>query len=149
MKHIVAVLFAGFVLLLAAPIGRAEEVEAFLRRCAEGKFTAADFHENFSGIIFEGEGKTIFDKGKIDEIVEGIKSAGDKFKVTVVEFVLVSKNETPVGDGKRALISTITKVKSKLKIEDDEVMKDQVFHEVLIRSEDGKLQYLKGVAVEK
>jgi hypothetical protein len=128
--------------LATAPLARADDVEDFLKRATVGDFTLEDFHPNYTAVVFLENEILSIDRAKAGEMLEEMKKAGAK--LTLDEFKVVSKTETPLPAGKGTMITVVTHTKTTLKSADGETKYHFVNHDVLLRNPDGKIVYVSG-----
>jgi len=89
----------------------------------------------------------LFDaKGVWFEGDHGMPVSGD---LTLDEFKIVSRTETPLPAGKGTLITVITHTKATMKTADGETKHRFVNHDVLLRHPDGKIVYVSGAEAEE
>jgi hypothetical protein len=139
--------FALILSLTAVPFAKADDVEDFLKRAAVGNFTLEDFHPNFTAVVFLENEIVPVDRAKAGEMLEEMKKAGAR--MTLDEFKIVSRTETPLPAGKGTLITVITHTKATMKTADGETKHRFVNHDVLLRHPDGKIVYVSGAEAEE
>ena len=131
-------------LLFSSPCAQAEDLIAFLKRSAAGKFTADDFHDNFIGVVLTPEKAIEINKEKMEEVLQAIETGS--LKIAVDSFEIVSKTETPLAEEKSTIISVVTKVKTTTKSGDTVTKAETISHDTLVRLPDGKFVYLFSAA---
>jgi len=143
-------IFLALALLLSlttAPLAWADDVEDFLKRATVGNFTLEDFHPNFSAVVFLKDEVISVDRDKAGEMLDAMKEAGAK--ITLDEFKVVSKTETPLSAGKGTMITVVTHTKTTTKTADGEEKHSYVNHDVLLRQANGKIVYVSGAEAEE
>ncbi len=146
MKRILFAFALLFSLAAALPV-RADDVEDFLKRCAVGAFTLEDFHPNYTGLVFMENEVVTVDRAKAGEMLEQMKKA--EGKITLDDFKVVSKTETPLPAGKGTMITVVTHTKTTMKFPGGEMKQNFVNHDVLLRKPDGKIVYVSGAEAQE
>jgi hypothetical protein len=140
MKYVLKMIIACFLFLAAASNTHAEDLQDFLKRTGIGNATTNDVHENFHISAFVG-GQTF--KMNHDEILkfwEQQKASG--IKLAIDSFAVLSKTETPVDDGKGAVISVVAKVRATENVRGSIMKIESISHFIVLRDSKGAFRLL-------
>ena len=109
--------------------------------------TKEDFHADFSATIMMGTQTMKVDRDKLLEMLAAMKGAGAT--AVIDSLAIVSKTETPVGDGGGAVLSVVSKVEATVKVGVQVMKTVTVSHDTLLRTAEGKLTAVYTVADQK